>query len=280
MTPLRRRMIQDMELHGLSKTTQHTYVSVVKNFAEHFGRSPARIGQEDIRRFFIHLTKVRRLARSTVRVYLFAIKFLYRRTLQRQWPVLQLIRVRNVRKFPVVLSHGEVCDLLRKLRRPEARMSATLMYCCGLRVSEATKLQALDIDSRRMVVCVRNGKGAKDRNVPLPRRVLQQLRQYWRQHRPGHWLFPSKTGKTPISASVVRQAIKAAALQAGIVKNVSCHTLRHSYATHLLEKRVDLRIIQGMLGHRSPRSTVIYTHLTQGTIKVVHDAVNDLTRDF
>jgi site-specific recombinase XerD len=150
------------------------------------------------------------------------------------------------------------------------------MYGCGLRVSEATRLRARDIDSQRMVVWVRNGKGAKDRCVPLPRRLLRLLREYWRAHRPVDFLFPSKAS-TPLTASVLRKALKVAALEAGVLKNVTCHTLRHSYATHLLERGVDLRIIQGMLGHRSPRSTVVYTHLTRATVQVVHDAVNDLT---
>jgi len=276
MTPLRRRMIEDMELHGLSKTTQRTYVEAVKSFAKHFGRSPEQIGEEEIRQFFLHLTKERRLANSTVRVYLFALKFLYRMTLQRPWPVLQLVRVKRTKKLPVVLSNEEVWRILRRLRRPEVRCSAFLMYCCGLRVSEATRLQGRDIDSQRMAVCVRHGKGAKDRSVPLPRRLLLLLREYWRQHRPANFLFPSKAG-TPLSASVLRKALKDAALEAGVLKSVTCHTLRHSYATHLLERGVDLRVIQGMLGHRSLRSTIVYTHLSQATLQVVHDAVNDLT---
>jgi site-specific recombinase XerD len=276
MTPLRRRMIEDMELHGLSKTTQRTYVEAVKSFAKHFGRSPLQISEEEIRQFFIHLTKERRLANSTVRVYLFALKFLYRMTLQRPWPILQLVRVKRDKKLPVVLSNEEVWRILRRLRRPEVRFSAFLMYCCGLRVSESTGLRGRDIDSQRMVVCVRHGKGAKDRSVPLPRRLLLLLREYWRQYRPADLLFPSKAG-TPLSASVLRKALKDAALEAGVLKNVTCHTLRHSYATHLLERGVDLRVIQGMLGHRSLRSTIVYTHLSQATLRVVHDAVNDLT---
>jgi site-specific recombinase XerD len=154
-----------------------------------------------------------------------------------------------------------------------------MMYACGLRVSEATHLRPQDIDSQRMVVCVRNGKGAKDRYVPLPKRTLEQLRTYWRQYHPTIWLFPSMTGLTHITPGAVRRCLKAALGESDINKDVSCHTLRHSYATHLLEKGVDLRVIQALLGHQSIRTTFLYMHLTQGTMKAVHHAVDDLMAD-
>jgi len=276
VTELRRRMIQDMRFRGLSASTQQTYVDAIKGLAKHFNRSPDQLTEEQIRQFFAHLTETRRLARNTVRVYLFAVKFLYQKTLRCEWPVLNLLRVQRPKKLPVVLSPQEAWRLLNLVQRPAARMSLILMYSCGLRVSEATRLRAADIDSRRMVVCVRGGKGARDRYVPLPARTLALLRDYWAQYRPAPWLFPSTDPARPIRPSSVRQCLQAALPEAGITKRVACHTLRHSYATHLLEQGVNLRSIQALLGHRSCRTTFLYLHLTEATMQAVHQAVNDL----
>lgn len=279
MTTLRRRMIQDMRLRGLAEGTQRTYVEAVRNLARHFNRSPDKLTEDDIRQFFVHLTETRRLANSTVHVHLFAIKFLFRHTLRRPLPVLDLIRAKRRKKLPVVLSRREVRQLLAHIRRPPARMSASMMYTCGLRVSEAIHLRAEDIDSQRMVVCVRNGKGGKDRYVPLPRRTLQVLRAYWREHRPEYWLFPDRSGHKPILRNAVLRCIRAAAHDANLTKRVSCHTLRHSYATHLLEYGVDLRSIQGLLGHQSIRSTIVYLHLTQRARNNLQRSLDDLMAD-
>jgi site-specific recombinase XerD len=203
-------------------------------------------------------------------------KFLYTRTLGYKWPVFNLIRVTKKKKLPVVLSPQEVRRLLRRVRRPVVRMSLTMMYSCGLRASEATHLNCRDIDSQRMVVCVRNGKGAKDRYVPLPERVLERLRTYWLLTRPKTWLFPSTNLITPVSTGTCYRALQSALALTDISKNISCHTLRHSYATHLMEKGVDMRVIQGLLGHRSPRTTFIYMHLTQSTMQAVHKTVNQI----
>ena len=279
MTELRGRMIQDMELRGLKENTQKAYVESVKDLARHYNRSPDLLSEEELRRYFVNLTKVRQCSKSTLRVRLFGIKFLFRYTLRRPLPVFDLIRLRRDRKLPTVLGRDEVRQLLAHIRRPEARMSAVMMYACGLRVSEAIHLRIQDLDSRRMVVCVRNGKGNRDRYVPLPQRTLQLLRAYWREHRPGHWLFPDRSGSKPIRRETVRQCIQAAAPDCRITKPIGCHTLRHSYATHLLEDGVDLRAIQALLGHRSIRSTIGYLHLTQKAMKNVHRSVDDLMSD-
>ena len=279
MTELRRRMIQDMELRGLAPGTQQTYVESIKNLAVHYGRSPDRLSEEEIREFFVYLTKTRHLAHSTLRVYLFAVKFLFQKTLNRPWPVLNLIRVPRAKTLPTVLGRDEVKLLLSRVRRPEARMSLIMMYACGLRVSEANRLQAGDIDSRRMVVHVRGSKGLKDRDVPLPQHVLAQLRAYWAKHRPKTWLFPSQNPMLPLRSGSARRCLQAALRGSGITKRVSCHTLRHSYATHLLEKGVDLRVIQGLLGHRSLRTTFVYLHLTQATMTAVQGTVDGLMAD-
>jgi hypothetical protein len=182
-------MIQDMELRSLKENTQKAYVDAVKDLARHYNRSPDLLSEEELRRYFVNLTKVRRCSKSTLRIRLFGIKFLFRYTLRRPLPVFDLIRLGRDRKLPTVLSRQEVRQVLTCIRRPAARMSALVMYSCGLRVTAATRLRAADIDSRRMMVCVRNGKGSKDQYVPLPQRTLELLRAYWREHRPQHWLL-------------------------------------------------------------------------------------------
>jgi site-specific recombinase XerD len=272
-------MIQDMQLRGLAANTQKAYVQAVKGLAQHFKRSPDKLTEEEVRDFFVYLSKTKRCAKSTLQVYLFGIKFLFRHTLRRPLDILDLIRPGRNRKLPAVLSREETRQLLAGIRRPEARMSALLMYTCGLRVSEATRLRAGDIDSRRMLVAVRNGKGNRDRYVPLPQRTLQLLRAYWREHRPAHWLFPDHSGRQAIPRDSVLKCIHAAAPNCRITKRIGCHTLRHSYATHLLEAGCDLRTIQVLLGHRSIRSTIPYLHLTPKAMSNVQRLVNDLMGD-
>ena len=277
MTPLRHRMIEDMCLRGLAEATQKAYVNAIRNLAGHFRRSPDQLTDAELRRFFISLK--RRRSKSTVRVHLFAVKFLYRYTLQRSSPTLELIRVKRDRKLPAVLSHSEVRQLLAHIRRPQVRMATLLMYSCGLRVSQAVHLTIADVDSRRMVLCLRHGKGDQQQYVPLPQRTLELLRDYWRQHRPAHWLLPDRTGQRPLRREAVRKAIVAAAQDAKLTKSIGCHTLRHSYATGLLERGLDLRVIQALLGHHSIRSTAGYLHLTGGTMQKVHTTLNDLMAD-
>jgi len=277
MTELRRRMMEDMSLRGLSAATQRAYVDAIANLARYFKRSPDLLLDEELRRFFLSLK--RRRSKSTVRVHLFAIKFLYRYTLGRPSPTLDLIRLQRDRKLPAVLSHDEVRQLLAHIRRPQARIGALLMYSCGLRVSQAVHLTIPDVDSRRMVLCLRHGKAGQEQYVLLPQRTLELLRDYWRQHRPAQWLLPDDTGQRPLRREAVLKAIVAAAREARLTKHVSCHTLRHSYATGLLEKGVDLRVIQWLLGHRSIRSTALYAHLTSGTIQKVQTTINGLMAD-
>jgi integrase/recombinase XerD len=277
MTELRRRMIEDMSLRGLSEATQRAYVDAVANLAHYFKRSPDLLLDEELRRFFLSLK--RRRAKSTVRVHLFAIKFLYRYTLQRPSLTLDLIRLKRDRKLPVVLSHGEVRQLLDHIRRPQARIGALLMYSCGLRVSQAVHLTIPDVDSRRMVLCLRHGKGGQDQYVLLPQRTLELLRDYWREHRPAHWLLPDRTGQRPLRREAVLKAVVAAAGDARLTKPISCHTLRHSYATGLLERQIDLRVIQWLLGHHSIRSTALYAHLTSGAVQKVQATLNGLMAD-
>lgn len=276
MTELRRRMVQDMTIRGFTPGTQARYLEAIKALAQHYQRPPDQLTQEQIRAYLLYLIETRKLAKSTLRIHLSALKFLYRWTLGQPWPVLALPRFQSDKKLPVVLSRAEVWCLLDQVRKPSARLSLILMYTCGLRVSEALRLRVQDIDSQRMVVSVRNGKGAKDRSVPLPRQTLAELRAYWRQYRPATWLFGAPSGTLRRPDNAVRGCLKAALRQTPIRKKVSCHTLRHSYATHLLEAGVHLRAIQALLGHRSLKTTFIYLHLTQSTLADVQAQINRL----
>jgi len=276
MSELRKRMIHDMQLRGLSEKTQEAYVGAVKGLAKFYHRSPDQLSEEEIRDFFLHLVNVRRAARSTVTIHLCGIKFFYERTLGKQWLTFGLVRPRKRVKLPVILALEEVRHILSLVRNPVARTALRMIYSCGLRLSEGIHLQVADIDSKRMLVRVRNGKGGKDRDVPLPEKTLEHLRAYWAVFRPRPWLFPAKDGAKPLSDTSLQKTFKAALRQSGIEKKASIHTLRHSYATALLEKGVDLRVIQEILGHKSPQTTTIYTHLTQKTVERLHSSVNDL----
>jgi integrase/recombinase XerD len=278
MKDIRQRMIEDMKLRGLTPGTQATYLEAVKVLARHYNRRLDEITQEQVRDFLLYLIDSKGYAKSTYKVYLYAIKFLYEKTLCRQWRFLPLARVGSERKLPIILSRDEVWSLLDLVRRDKPRMSLTLMYTCGLRVSEAVHLRLQDIDSQRMVVWVRKGKGGKDRSVPLPSYTLAQLRAYWLEHRPKIWLFPSEQRTSAITKSCVQRCLTATLRRSHIRKNVNCHTLRHSYATHLLEAGVHLRMIQSLLGHKSLSSTFIYLHLSQSTKVDVQTKINKLMR--
>jgi site-specific recombinase XerD len=278
MEDLRQHMIEDMKLRGLAPSTQERYLHTVRTLAKHYQRRPDELTQEQVRNYLLYLIETKKYAKSTFNVNLFAIKFLYQKTLGREWRFLQLKRVKTNRRLPIVLSRDEVWHLLDQVRRPKARMSLTLMYTCGLRVSEAVNLRLEDIDSRRKVVWIRNGKGYKDRSVPLPTQTLAQLRAYWLRYRPNTWLFPSWQYNLPITKNAVQHCLKATLQQSNIRKNVTCHTLRHSYATHLLEAGVHLRVIQALLGHKSITTTFIYMHLTQGTMVNVQKKINEIMR--
>lgn len=280
MTHLRQRMIEDMQLRGLSERTQESYVRAVRQLAEHYGRSPDQLSEEELRQYFLYLKNVKQAARNTCTVALCGIKFFYEHTLQRAWPTLSFVRPPREHKLPVVLSREEVGRILGCLRRPHYRVCLSTIYACGLRLQEGVQLQVADIDSARKLLHVRLGKGAKDRYVPLPDRTLELLRAYWITHRHPVWLFPAQKGVTPATGpmceSGVQRAFRAALRESGVQKRATVHTLRHSYATHLLEAGVDLRVIQVYLGHSSPSTTALYAHLTHKTEVLATEVVNEL----
>lgn len=288
MTPLRERMIEDLQLKGYSGSTQTLYVTAVRQLCEHFSKTPGKITEEDLRAYFLHGKNVKKWSRSTSTVALCGIKFFYENTIKRPWPTLLFIRPGHEKKLPVVLSRDEVHALLSHIRLLRYRACLTTIYSCGLRLSEGTHLKIEDIDSARGFICVRQSKGNKDRIVPLPPKTLNLLRDQWKTHRNKGWIFPSadRGGKnmakatTPLSKSSVQSAFRSALKSAGINKKASVHTLRHSWATHLLEAGINLRLIQAWLGHSSPATTSVYTHLTEKAktvaIKSIHELMGDL----
>ena len=264
-TPLRQKMIEDMQLHGFAARTQEAYLLAVSQLARHFRKSPDQINEEELRQYFLYLIEEKHAARNTCTLALCGIKFFFENTLGKEWKTFKLVRPPREKKLPVVLSVDEVRRILACVRCPRYKICLTTIYACGLRLLEGVRLQVKDIDSDRGLVHIRHGKGDKDRYVPLPPPVLKMLRQYWRTHRDPVWLFPSPQlpVKGPMDVSGVQRAFHAALLESGISKPATVHTLRHSWATHLLEAGVHLRLIQAYLGHASPATTAIYTHLTQ-----------------
>ena len=276
MTELRRRMIEDMRLHGLSERTRDSYARAVAGLARHYGRSPDRLSQDEIQAFFLHLREDPGASHSTVNVYLAGIRFLYEKTLRRRWPVLRLIRSRKRRRLPIALSAGEVEAILSRVDHPLAKPCLTTIYACGLRLTEGARLRVRDIDSDRMMIRIDQGKGAKDRYVPFSNRLLDLLRDYWRRQRPREYLFPGKRPGHYVCVSTIQRAFKMALASSAVAKQASVHTLRHSYATHLLEQGVSLPLIQQILGHRSPQTTAIYTHVTRKSVDELRAAVDGL----
>jgi integrase/recombinase XerD len=279
MTPLRLQMIEDMQLNGLSASTQRAYADAIAQLARHFHRSPDQLGEQELRQYFLHLTNEKKVSRSTTTIALCAAKFLYKKTLRRQWSTLELIRPAYARKLPVVLSRDEVRRILNEVQNPTYRACLKTIYSCGLRVFEATHLKVANVDSARMLLLI-DGKGNKQRYVPLPEVTLALLREHWRRHRHPLWLFPAPRSRDGLlHQTTLGQALHRACEAAGVAKAAHLHTLRHSYATHLLEAGINLRIIQENLGHRSARSTQIYTHLTPEVRAALSDPLNQLMQD-
>ena len=284
---LRQRFIDDLQLQGLSARTQQAYTRVVRLLGEHYQKSPEQITEEELRQYFLHVKHVKHWSRATMTQSICGIKFFFEQTLHRDWTTLHIVRPAKEKRLPVILTREEVRLILNAIRLLRYRACLTTMYACGLRLKEGTHLQVADIDSTRMFVHVRLGKGGKDRYVPLPQSTLELLRQYWNTHRNPVWLFPA-TGRggihegdasEPTSHTTIQAAFRAALKDTGISKKASVHTLRHSYATHLLEAGVNLRQIQVYLGHNSVQTTSFYTHVTMISKTQACEAINNLMQD-
>jgi integrase/recombinase XerD len=262
---LRRRMIDDMTLRNLSPATQRSYLHAVTKFSRHFGCSPDRLGLEDVRSFQVHLVS-QGISWPALNQTVCALRFFYGVTLDRAEIPERIVYARTPRKLPAILGADEVVRFLEAVPSLKTRVALTTAYAAGLRASEAVSLKVADIDSARMVLQVRHGKGAKDRTVMLSAALLTILRSYWRLARPGDWLFPGRGPDKPMDVQVLHAACRSAAKAAGLTKKVSVHTLRHSFATHLLESGTDIRIIQVLLGHANLSTTARYTHVATSTI--------------
>jgi len=278
-------MTEDMQLAGYSSKTQQAYMGAVRQLFAHFQCNPSQLTEEQLRQYFLYLTNERKVSRPTVTIALCGIKFFFERTLKREWTTLGLVRPRREKKLPVVLSREEVRRILEQVHTPAYRACLKTIYSCGLRLREGSHLQISDVDSARMALYI-HGKGGRDRLVPLPDRTLELLREFWKTHRSRPWLFPAsgrgmKSGSPiqPLTDSSLQKAFKRALNAAGISKRAHIHSLRHAYATHLLEAGVNLRIIQENLGHGSARTTQIYTHLTTEVRAAVMDPLNALMKD-
>ena len=265
MTPLHQRFVEDLRLRNYSPRTIEIYVAHVARFAKHFGKSPDLLGPDEMRAFQLHLLQ-KKASWSQFNQTVCALRFFYGQTLGRTEQMPMLPYGKRPKKLPCVLSPEEVAQLLEAARPGRERMLLTTTYACGLRLMEALTLQVPDIDSARMLVHVRQGKGNKDRLVPLSPRLLADLRSYWRVHRPAHWLFGKVTfgnarQESPLHAGTVQRQFQRAVRKAGLRKAASMHSLRHSYATHMLEAGVDLLTLQRILGHRQLSTTALYLHL-------------------
>lgn len=278
MTPLRRRMLEELQRRNYSPETTRGYILAVKQFAEYFGRSPEKMGAEEIRRFQLYLLREKKLAPGTVEIRIAALRFLYKKVLKRRDLAYDdLIFPKTPEKLPVVLSQEEVKRLIEAAPNLLHRTLLMVLYSTGVRRKEASLLKVSDIDSQRQVLHIRHGKGSRDRDLPLTPKLLAALREYWRWKKPQNYLFPSTPGhrgvEQPISDETVWYACNRAAAKAGIKKRIGPHTLRHSFATHTLEAGADLRTIQLLLGHRELKDTIIYLHLSR---RHLHAAINPL----
>jgi site-specific recombinase XerD len=268
-------MLEDMRIRNLAPKTQRTYVDRVAQFARHFGKSPELLGPEDIRAYQLGLV-ARRVSWSLFNQSVCALRFLYRPTLGQDWAVQHLPFPRRPKTLPVVLSLAEVARFFQAIRSLKHRAILMTAYAAGLRIAEVTALRVPDLDSQRMVIHVRQGKGHKDRYVMLSPRLLTVLREYWRAVRPRDWLFPGSPPTRPISVGAVQRACQRARAASGVGKAVTVRALRHSFATHLLEAGKDVRTIPILLGHRSLQTTARYTHVSAATVRATPSPLDRL----
>ena len=273
------RMADDMRLRDYSRKTQEAYTREARQFMKHVGKEPRELVEEDLRAYFIYLKEERELAPSSRNVAMHGLRFFFQHTLQQEWPIFDLVRVKNPQKLPTVLSEAETWQVLNAVRQPVRRMALVTIYGLGLRLGEALRLEAEHIDSTRLMVWVRDGKGRKDRTVPLPRPLLKRLRQYWKNEREaadGRLLFVRRGGATAVHETTLQKTFTAALREQRLEKPASIHTLRHSYATHLLEAGITLKTIQQLLGHKSLKTTSVYLHVTQASGERLQETLDRL----
>jgi site-specific recombinase XerD len=278
MTPLRQRFIEDMQLRGLAPTTQRSYLHYVADYAKFYNTSPDKLDLEAVRQYELHMLHERKMSPESINSFVSAVQFLYQVTLEMPWGKECFPRVRRENKLPVVLSPEEVGRFFDNVPSLKYRAALMVAYGAGLRISETVRLRLADIDSRRMLIRVREGKGRKDRYAMLSPRLLAVLRSYWRATRPKDYLFPSWREGLHMSQGALAGACRDAAKQSGIQKRITTHTLRHSFATHLLENGTDTRVIQALLGHSRIDTTARYTHVAAHVVAGTPSPLDRLTQ--
>ena len=281
MTHLRKMMLEELQRRNYAETTIRSYIRIVKDFSQRFQRSPDRLGPTHIREYQAELFTKRKFAASTVTVYLAALRFFYTKTLKRVWSTTETPYPKRASALPTVLSQEEVAQLIDAALTPFHRTLLMTLYATGVRRAELTRLKVTDIDSRRMVIHVQGGKGRKDRDVMLSPKLLDEFRKHWRrlEPKPSQWLFPGNrhhSSDQPISTKVVWQACRNATQRAGLKKQVHPHTIRHCFATHLLERGTDLRSIQMLLGHNDLEQTTIYLHISERHLNATASPLDSL----
>jgi integrase/recombinase XerD len=275
MGKVKEKMKQQMEIRGLSARTRESYLADIEQFVRHFMKSPDQLSLDDIHDYQQHLIRDRKYAENTINQHVAALKFLYRSTLKRDWNIEMIPYHKRSKKLPVVLSRDEVKMLFKATENIKHRAMLLTLYSTGIRASELTHLKVSDIDSKRMLVRIEEGKNSKDRYVRLSEKLLEFLRSFWinQKTKPKTWLFPGYGDDSPLSRHSVQKMILKLKDKTSIKKHVTTHTMRHTFATHMLESGVDIRRIQLMLGHRSLRTTAIYLHVASNYL---HEAKTPL----
>jgi integrase/recombinase XerD len=274
MSTLKEHMQADLQLLGITPKTQSVYLREVSNFAKYFGKSPEQLGEDELKEYMLHLLNDRHLSHGTFKYYVSGLKFLYKTTLKREDVVANIKYPRRKKTLPVVLDLSEVEALFSVTDNIKHKALLMITYSAGLRVSETLHLKVTDIDSKRMMVRVEQGKRKKDRYSILSQRALECLRQYWREYRPKEWLFEGQKEGTHICYTSIRNIFFDAKKRAGITKPVTVHSLRHAFATHLLEAGTSLYHVQLLLGHRSPVTTTVYLHVSQLNLSQVTSPID------
>jgi integrase/recombinase XerD len=280
VTQLRKMMLEELQRRNYSQTTVNTYLKVVSDFARHFHRPPDELGKEQLRAYQVHLLQERKLGVRTVGLHTAALRFFFCKTLKRMYPVEEVPYPRAPRRLPIILTKEEAIRLIDSASNLFHRAMLITIYSTGMRRAELCRLKVEDIDSTRMLIHIRQGKGGKDRDVPLSPKVLETLREYWRWMKPKTYMFPgtingSRADK-PITPKVLWEACREAAQRAGITKAVRPHLLRHSFATHLVEGGADLPTVQALLGHTDLKPTSIYLHLSERHIKAAGTPLDNM----